>query len=504
MKTVLFYILLCLGFYSYSQEYEQVAQQYANNSFETLKAFLALPNDANHKEDLIPNIEWCKKHFGALDFILKELATPTLPLLLAEKVIDESFPTILIYLQIDGQPVDFSQWFQESPWEAVLKKRDANGKWQIIPWENIYSNYDPDNRIFARSTADSKGAVVMFLSALKAAKDLKITPNYNIKIVMDFEEELGSPELPKAVIRNKEALAADALIIFDGPLHESGLPTLKFGARGIATLTLTTYGPIVAQHSGHYGNYAPNPVFRMSQVLATMKDKNGKVVIPGYYKGVGVNQTTQNILDAVPDDEIKMKDRLQINRTDAVAKTYQNSIQYPSLNVRGIKSGWVENEVRTIIPPSCIAEIDIRLVKESDPQYLIGLVKNHIIEQGYTILDHTPTKEERLRYDKIMTFSSEISYGAFRTAFDTPVGIWLSNALKKTHGSEPIKIRTTGGSIPIAPFVNTLGIPAVSVPTVNLDNNQHSPNENVRLGNYVKGIETFIGILAEPYKSVVK
>lgn len=500
MKPYYLSLFLCICVWVQGQKFNEIAQQYADASFEELKEFLALPNDANHQQDLIPNIEWCKKKFEALGFSLKELETPTLPLLLAEKKMDENLTTILIYLQVDGQPVDFSQWNQESPWKAVLKKKNADGKWEIQPWNTIYSNFDPDDRIFARSTADSKGAVMMFLSALKAAKDNNIVPNFNLKVIMDFEEELGSPELPKAVLKYKNDLAADALIIFDGPLHESGEPTLKFGARGIATLTLTTYGPIVAQHSGHYGNYAPNPVLRMSQVLATMKNQQGRVIIPNYYKGVTIDKAVQKILDRVPDDETVMKDRMQIRTPDAVGISYQNSIQYPSLNIRGIKAGWVGNEVRTIIPPSCVAEIDIRLVKESDPEYLINLVKNHIINQGFTVLDHEPTKEERLRHDKIMTFTADVSYGAYRTEFNAPVGKWLSNALEKTHGMEPIKVRTTGGSIPIAPFVNTLGIPAVGVPTVNLDNNQHSPNENIRLGNYVKGIETFLGILSEPYE----
>ena len=504
MKKILAFTILIIGFQLEAQSYKTIAKKYADQSYDQLRAFLALPNDANIREDLLPNIAWCKSEFEKLGFTLTELETPTLPLLLAEKVYDENFPTILIYLQIDGQPVDFSKWNQESPWKATLKKRSTNDDWEIIPWEKIKTAYDPEYRIFARSTADSKGAAVMFMYALKAAEELKIKPNYNIKVIMDFEEELGSPELPSAVLRNKEALAADALIIFDGPLHESGAPSLKFGARGIATVTLTTYGPVVAQHSGHYGNYAPNPVFRMSQVLASMKDTQGRVTLPGYYDGIKLDNATLETLKAVPDDETKMKDRMQISTTDAVADSYQKAIQYPSLNVRGIEAGWVGNEVRTIVPPVCIAEIDIRLVKESDPEYLIGLVKKHIEKLGYTVLDHEPSKAERLKYDKIMTFKSTVSYGAFRTDFDAPVGIWLSNALKKTHGNEPIKIRTTGGSIPISPFVNTLGIPAVGVPTVNLDNNQHSPNENIRLGNYIKGIETFIGILAEPYSNALR
>ena len=120
---------------------------------------------------------------------------------------------------------------------------------------------------------------------------------------MDFEEELGSPHLPDAVIRYREELDSDLLIIFDGPLHISNEPTLKFGARGISTITLTTYGPIVPQHSGHYGNYAPNPAVRMSQLIASMKSEDGLVTIPGFYDGIIIDEKTKEILASVPDDE---------------------------------------------------------------------------------------------------------------------------------------------------------------------------------------------------------
>jgi acetylornithine deacetylase/succinyl-diaminopimelate desuccinylase-like protein len=287
------------------------------------------------------------------------------------------------------------------------------------------------------------------------------------------------------------------LIIFDGPRHISNKPTLTFGARGIATITLTTYGPVVPQHSGHFGNYAPNPALRLSKLLASMKDDKGRVTIPGFYDGIQIDPKTEKILKAVPDDEAHIKDRLQIASADEVGTYYQEAIQYPSLNIRGMQSGWINEKVRTIIPGWARAEIDVRLVLESDPERLLKLVKSHIKDQGYLILDSIPSKTERLNHDKIATFTSEVSYQSFRTDFDSEVGLWLTKALNRAFNEDPIRIRMSGGSIPIAPFVNTLNIPAVTVPTVNRDNNQHSPNENLRLGNYREGIKTMLAILAE-------
>ncbi len=316
---------------------------------------------------------------------------------------------------------------------------------------------------------------------------------------MDFEEEMGSPRLPGAVEKYSKELAADMLIILDGPLHISGEPTLKFGARGIATITLTVHGPRAPQHSGHYGNYAPNPAVRLAQLIASMKDDQGRVTIPGFYDGITIDESTRDILAAVPDDEEVIQGQIGIAEPDGVAPNYQEALQYPSLNVRGMRSGWVGSKSRTIIPATATAEIDVRLVKECDPERLIQLIKNHIEKEGYYILDNEPTEEERLKHSKLIFFRSVINYQAFRTPFDSEVGRWLSSALEKAHGKTPIKIRTSGGSIPISPFVVTLNVPAVSVPTVNMDNNQHSPNENLRLGNYVDGIKTMIAILNEPF-----
>ena len=414
---------------------------------------------------------------------------------------------MLVYLQADGQPVDPSRWHQESPWTPTLKARRAGATsvdgnpadWTPLPWERLASP-DPEWRIFARSASDSKGPVTQFLSAVSAMDAAGLRPDYNLKVIVDTEEEMGSPHLPAMVARFRDRLAADLLVIFDGPPHVTGEPTLTFGARGIARFTLTVYGPRVAQHSGHWGNYVPNPALRLAQLLSSMKNDDGRVTIPGFYDGITIDAATQRILDAVPDDTAALHRQLGIAAPDrGVATSAQAALQYPSLNIRGMRAAWVGDEARTIIPPEAVAEVDVRLVKESDPARLLGLVRAHIEAQGYFVIaGRAPTDEERARYPRIARYDSGTSYLAFRTEFDSEPGRWLRRAMVRRFGHEPVMLRTSGGSIPISPFVTTLGVPAVSLGTVNPDNNQHSPNENLRVGDFVRGIATILSVLTEP------
>jgi acetylornithine deacetylase/succinyl-diaminopimelate desuccinylase-like protein len=425
------------------------------------------------------------------------LPTAGPPLLLAERLVTNAEHTVLVYLQIDGQPVDPAEWDQD-PFVPTLKVQEGHD-WRAIEWSRLTTGErDPDWRVFARSSSDAKGPAMMFLTALRALDSEGVAPLFNLKIVMDFEEELGSPHLPEAVEAHRKALAADMLIILDGPRHPSNRPTLSFGARGIATITLTVFGPRAPVHSGHYGNYVPNPAVRLSQLVASMKDESGRVVIPGFYDGVSLDDATRALLAGVPDDEAEIRRKLGFAEPDGVAPTLQEAIQLPSLNVRGMASGWIGENVRTIIPATATAEIDVRLVKESDPERLIRLVRTHLEGQGYHVVESEPTDEERQRHPRIASFRSSISYGAFRTPLDSPVGEWLRRAMVRAFGEEPIRKRTSGGSIPISPFVHSLGVPAVTIPTVNADNNQHSPNENLRVGNYIDGVKTFLAILTEP------
>ena len=504
-KNILLIILISFTIKSYSQrEFKTEVFEQAINNLDEFIEFLSYPNDANYESDIYKLMDWTENKFKSLDFKIDRLDTETIPLMLASKHISDDYKTVLIYMHLDGQPVDLSKWNQENPFIPVYKLKE-DGKFVDYDSNNI-ANIDyetleeKDIRIFARASSDAKGPVMMLIQAMKFMNSKNIDNKFNLKLIMDFEEEKGSPSLPDAVKKHSTILKSDALLIFDGPQHESDLPTLNFGNRGISSITLKTYGPVVPQHSGHFGNYAPNPVFRMSNILSSMKDENGIVKIKGYYDGITISNQVKKYLDNVPDDEKSILNKMQFKKPESVGSSYQEAIQFPSLNVRGIKAGWVEDEVRTIVPSECIAEIDVRLVIESDGYRLHDLIKKHIQDLGYVILDHEPSKEERMEYDKIVKFNSTVSYPAFRTDIDSDLGNWLSKTLNRTFGVEPVLRRTSGGSVPISPFVNVLNIPAVGVPTVNKDNNQHSPNENIKLINYIKGIESFVGILSSEFK----
>ena len=500
-SILLFTLLLLSPLTVFAQKKKQidldaVTEKHFLSGIGILNDLISIPNNSNVREELVPNIAWCEANFQKRTWQTQRLETAGFPMLLAEMKVPKAEKTVLFYFHVDGQPVDRKKWEQEDPFKPVLKKM-VNGKWEIIPMETLTSSYDAEWRIFARSSSDDKGPLAMFLTAWDALKEQGKSPNYNIKVILDFEEEIGSPNLPAAVVIHKEKLAADMMLIMDGPRHLSNEPTLSFGARGISEITLTVFGPRAAQHSGHYGNYAPNPAFRLAQLLASMKDDQGKVIIPGFYDGIKLTETEKEILRQVPDNESDIKKKLGIGSVDKVGTTYQESLQYPSLNIRGMSSGWVGNEARTIVPADATAEIDIRLVPESDPDKLFSLVRKHIENQGYHILDRIPSDEERAKYPKLLMWKGSISYQAFRTSFDSEPGIWLNKAMVKAFGKEPIKIRISGGSLPIAPFVDALKVPAVTVVTVNSDNNQHGPNENIRLGNFKEGIKTALAILTQ-------
>lgn len=477
---------------------DRLVEEARSPAFDLYRDLLSLPNDALRPDDILRLVSWLEAAFRERGFETERLPTEGSPLLFAERRAPSADRTVLVYLQADGQPVDTAAWAQENPWKPVLKKPTSEGGWRRIPWDRLAGDVDRDWRIFARSASDSKGPIAQFLMALTVLERAGIQPDAHLKVILDTEEELGSPHLPAAVERFRDRLSADMLVIFDGPPHDSGRPTLVFGARGIATATLTTYGPKTPQHSGHYGNWIPNPAFRLADLLSGMKDDAGRVLIPGWYDGISVSEEARRILRAVPDDEEALRRRLGFAEPESVAPSRQEALQYPSLNVRGMSAAWVGDQARTVIPESATAEIDIRLVPESDPDRLLSLLGDYVRDEGFHVRDRAPTDGERLEHDRLASLETSVFYGAFRTPFDSEPGRWLTRAITRYRGEEPVRIASYGGSIPIAHFVRTLDVPAVVVPTVNRDNNQHSPNENLRIGDFLEGIGTITAVLSEP------
>ncbi len=477
-----------------TNEIRAMASAQHDSAISLFRSFLSQPNDATYPEDIKRLVEWMEPQFEARGFATQSIETAGSPALFAERRFPGATKTALVYLQADGQPVDRASWDQPDPFGPVLKK-ETDGVWEIIDWPQSADDLNLDWRVFARSASDSKGPMTQFMVAMDAINAAEIDLHFNLKVIVDTEEELGSPNLAAAVKANQDLLAADFLLIFDGPPHASNKPTVTFGARGITTVTLTTYGPIVPQHSGHYGNFAPNPAFHLTRLLTSMKTADGRVKIKGFYDGVKISREVQQKLAAVPDNEVAILKGMGLAVADKVAPTLQEALQYPSLNIRGLAAAWVGREVRTIIPATAIAEIDIRTVKETDPERLVRLLRDHIETQGFYITDGAPSDDERAAYPLIVSMSSEVSYGAFRSDFESLPGLVARAGMKRLYDHEPILIRSFGGSIPIAPFVETLDIPAAIISTVNIDNNQHSPNENIRVGNFFEGIAVILAVL---------
>jgi len=494
MKNILITLLciptLCLG----QKDVDTLIDQNLRATLALHKELVSIPNLPANPELMLKNIDWVQKQYDALNYTTSVLHSETLPILLAEKVYNPSYKTVLFYFHIDGQPVNPEAWQQEDPFIPVLKEEDADGNFTALDWEQLDTEINDDWRIFARAAADDKAPIVMFLSALQLLEQQNKAPKFNIKVIFDPEEEYRSTALLTTLEKYKHRYASDYFIVMDGPAHDSNKPTLTFGCRGIATASITTYGAKLPQHSGHYGNYAPNPVFRLSQLLSSMKDDDGRVLIANYYDGISIDKTAANLLAAVPFNASDFNKKLGIKTAEKIGENYQEALQYPSLNVRQIGTSWKGEGLKTVVPEYAQADLDVRLVPETDGAAQLEKIKKHIVNQGYYVIDRDPTDEERLTHDKIAKFIGRPSVNAFRTDPEAVFSKRLRTSLSETFNEAPISIRLMGGTVPIVPLINTLDVPTIIVPMVNMDNNQHNPNENIRIGNIRQGIKLCLSL----------
>ena len=490
-----FFFLLSAPSYVYSQSRQERIEETLPETLKKHREFVSIPNVASDVENMNRNFEWVEKEFNDREFEIEYLESSTLPVFLATRSIDPNAKTILYYFHLDGQAVNPENWDQPDPFDPVLKNKAADGSWETLGWENLDINIDPEWRIFGRAAADDKAPIMMMLTALDLLKEEGKQPSHNLKIILDPQEEAGSEAFLSTLEQYRAKYAADYMIIMDGPAHPTNQPTLTFGCRGIARCSITIYGSKLPQHSGHYGNYSPNPIFTLSHLLASMKDEQGRVLIDDYYAGIDFTEETKAILAAVPDDNAQITHDLYLEEAEKVGSNYQEAMQYPSLNIRHIETSWKGPGLKTIIPEYVTAHIDVRLVVETDGAQQVKKIQRHIENEGFLVLDRKPTDEERLSNEKIATFIAHSGVNAFRTEIDSEIGKQLSKAIKGEFGSDPVRIRTMGGTVPIIPAINTLGIPAIIVPMVNMDNNQHNPNENIRIGNMETGIRMCWAIL---------
>lgn len=357
--------------------------------------------------------------------------------------------------------------------------------------------YNEDWRIYARSASDDKSPIVALLAALDALQAKKIPLAVNLKVIFEGEEEAGSTNLQKTLELHKNLLGADLLITADGPVHQSGRPLVFFGNRGDIGIDVTVYGPVRALHSGHYGNWAPNPAMELSRLLASMKDEDGRVLIPGYYDDVTpLGEAEKKALAEMPENDADLERELGIAKPEGAGKKLVELIMEPSLNVRGLRSAYVGAQAQNVVPEKAEASLEARLVKGEDPRKKFEQIASFIGRQGFFVVDHEPTIEERRAHERIAKVIYEGGYRASRTPMDLPVSKALVDVVKAAEGKDTVVMPSTGGSVPMYIF-DDLGLPWVGVPIVNYDNHQHSSDENLRLGHFWRGMEIYGAILAD-------
>ena len=397
--------------------------------------------------------------------------------------------TIVLYAHYDGQPVDSADWTVTEPFTPLLLSGRHTAGGMPIPLPERGADVDPEWRLYARSASDDKAGVMAILAAIEALRAEGRTPAFNLKIFFDGEEEAGSPHLGEILSRHRELLASDGWVIFDGPAHPSGAPQVVLGVRGLAGADVTVYGAARPLHSGHYGNWAPNPAMLLAQLLASMKDRDGRVLIEGFYDDVEpLSPAERAAIAAAPAPDEMLRRELRLIRTEGRGRSLAELINQPSLSVLGLRSADVGADARTIIPASATASLDMRLVSGNDGRRQFDRLVAHIRGQGFHVTESEPSDEERARHPLIARVRDRGGYNAERTPIDHPLVRSVLSAAQAGAAGDVVVAPTLGGSLPLYLFREILDAPTVTLSLANYDNNQHAEDENLRLGNLWEAI----------------
>ena len=462
---------------------------------------LEIPNVASDSQNIRRNAEFIRELMqrrGLSPRLLETASRSTPPAVYGEWKTPGATQSIVLYAHYDGQPTDPKQWTGTLPWQPTWRSAALESGGQIVALPPEGETINPEWRLYARSAADDKAGVMAILTAVDALRAQGITPSLNIKFFFDGEEEAGSPHLGEIIDLNKELLAADAWIICDGPVHQSGRKQVVFGVRGDLNVDVTVFGAKRPLHSGHYGNWAPNPALILSRLLSSMKDDGGRVLIAGWYDGVEpLGAAEQRAIADAPAYDDELRSQLGFARAEGAGKSLLELINQPSLNINGISSGDVGNLARNVIPTTATAVLDLRLVKGNDYRKQVQLLQAHIRKQGFYVIDRDPTDEERKQQALIAKVTVRPGgYNAERTRMDLPLSLALITAVQSTTAQPIVRLPTAGGSLPLSVISDHLRTVTVTVPIANYDNNQHAENENLRLQNLWDGIKTMAAVMA--------
>ncbi len=497
-------LFLTLHTYAQSDLTKQIRSYREKQSHAWLQeyvSFLAIPNLAPDTTSMQKNATYIQQMMAKRGIHHIQLLYPTTPKIppavYGEVLVPNAKKTIIFYAHYDGQPVDSTKWSKGlHPFTPTLLNGSLEKQASIINWPNDTEAINPEWRIYARGASDDKAGVMAILTAYESLVANGHQPDFNIKFFFEGEEEAGSDHLHEILTKYADQLQSDLWVICDGPIHQTGKKMLVFGARGDAHAEITVFGSKRPLHSGHYGNWAPNPALELAKLLASMKDDHGKVLIKGFYDDVKpLTEREKKAVAAIPSPDQQMKSELGFMEEEMTGKTLAESILLPTLNINGMQSANVGKLSSNIIPTNAIASIDLRLVPGNDYKKQQEKLVQHIQSQGYFIVSKDPTDEERAVHAKIAKIVLSDGYNAQRTSMDLPIAQHLIQAIQSTTTDQIVLMPSMGGSLPLFVFEKYLNATTITVPIANHDNNQHAENENLRLQNLWNGIETFAAIM---------
>ena len=502
IRPLLLLVLLSVPVFAQTTQ-EKVREYRRANEHQILREyldFLSLPNVASDTKNINRNaarIMEMMQQRGLNPRLLEGPTPDTPPAVYSEWKTPGAQRTLLFYAHYDGQPTDPKQWTNTLPWQPAFRTAALEAGGNIVPIPNPGTPINPQWRIYARSASDDKAGVMAILNAFSALRAKGVALNANIKFFFEGEEEAGSPHLSDIIKRYKDLLEADAWIICDGPVHQSGRKQVVFGARGDTNVDVTVYAAKRPLHSGHYGNWSPNPAMMLARLLASMKDEHGRVTIDGWYSDVEpLGEAERRAIAEAPQYDEELMKQLGLKRVEGGGRTLMELINVPSLNVNGFGSGDIGALARNVIPTTATAVLDLRLVKGNDHHRQTQRLIDHIKKQGYHVVDREPTDAERLQYPMIARVAARAGgYNAERTRMDLPISVAVIEAVQSTTTDKIVLLPTSGGSLPLSIITENLRTVTISVPIANYDNNQHAENENVRLQNLWDGIETFAALM---------
>lgn len=460
---------------------------------------LSIPNIASDRENIRRNAEFIREMMqrrGLNPQLLEGKSAETPPAVYGEWKVPGATHSIILYAHYDGQPVDPKAWTASSPFQPTWRSAAQESGGQVVTLPDS-GDINPEWRLYARSASDDKAGVMAILTAFDALRAQNAKPSVNIKFLFEGEEEAGSPHLGDIIDLHKELLQSAAWIICDGPVHQSGRKQVVFGVRGDQNVDITVYGAKRPLHSGHYGNWAPNPAMTLARLLATMKDADGRVSIAGWYDGVEpLGAAEKHAIAEAPAYDDEIRSQLGLAKTEGNGKLLMELINEPSLNINGMSSGDVGALARNVIPTTASAVLDLRLVKGNDHRQQVARLIDHIRKQGFYVIDHDPTDAERKQYALIAKVTARAGgYNAERTRMDHPISVAVVDAVQATSKDPIVKLPTSGGSLPLSIITDHLQTVTLTVPIANYDNNQHAENENIRLQNLWDGVETWAAVM---------